>query len=343
MTGDIIAPDASLAGAYGIAPMTMVKEEITSPLRAARLLARAPPSLADSGERSKDWKYALFLGPSVVLICCVMIYPLGYALYSSLFNYDLGSGIHEFIGLDNYATLFTEARFWSALGRTCLIVTCAVTSEFFIGLFVAYGLYLLVRGGRALSLLMFLPHIVTPVVAALFLRWIFMGRWGLLSSLLISFNIFPPDWLGDPSWARFTVVVADIWQFTPFMILVLLAALNTVDECLLEAAKLDGAGHWTLLFRIMVPSVWPMIAFVLVIRVMDAFRSFDNIYVLTAGGPGTATETLTMYTYTTAFKLLKIGKASALGVLTLLFVGIVAAVVITVLSRMSRGRGKSVI
>jgi multiple sugar transport system permease protein len=323
--------------------MTMVKEEIASPVGTARLLGHAPPAAANAGERSKDWKYVLFLVPSVFLICCVMIYPLGYAVYSSLFNYDLGSGIHEYVGLGNYATLLTEARFWSALGRTCLIVTAAVTSEFFIGLVVAYGLYLLIQGGRVLSLLMFLPHIVTPVVAALFLRWIFMGRWGLLSSLLISFNIFPPDWLGDPSWARFTVVVADIWQFTPFMILVLLAALNTVDESLLEAARLDGAGHGTLLFRIMVPSVWPIIAFVIVIRMMDAFRSFDNIYVLTAGGPGTATETLTMYTYTTAFKLLKIGKASALGVLTLLFVGLVAAVVIVALSRMNRGRGRSVI
>lgn len=324
--------------------MTMLKEIGTSGASAIMERSRPEPrSAVETMERTRNLKYALFLLPSVILICCVMLYPLGYAVYSSLFNYDLGSGIHELIGLDNYATLLGEARFWAALGRTCLIVACAVTSEFFMGLFVAYGLYQLVRGGRVLSLLMFLPHIVTPVVAALFLRWIFMGRWGLLSSVLISLNIFPPDWLGDPSWARFTVVVADIWQFTPFIILVLLAALNTVDESLIEAAKLDGAGHWTLLFRIMVPSVWPMIAFVLVIRVMDAFRSFDNIYVLTAGGPGTATETLTMYTYTTAFKLLKIGKASALGVLTLIFVGLVALAVIMVLSRLNRGRGKSVI
>lgn len=324
--------------------MTMLKEIGTSGTPAILERSRPEPrSKVETAEQSRNLKYALFLLPSVVLICCVMLYPLGYAVYSSLFNYDLGSGIHELIGLDNYTTLLGEARFWAALGRTCLIVACAVTSEFFIGLFVAYGLYQLVRGGRVLSLLMFLPHIVTPVVAALFLRWIFMGRWGLLSSVLISLNIFPPDWLGDPAWARLTVVVADIWQFTPFIILVLLAALNTVDESLIEAAKLDGAGHWTLLFRIMVPSVWPMIAFVLVIRVMDAFRSFDNIYVLTAGGPGTATETLTMYTYTTAFKLLKIGKASALGVLTLIFVGFVALAVIVVLSRLNRGRGKSVI
>ncbi|QDF38812.1 sugar ABC transporter permease [Bradyrhizobium symbiodeficiens] len=324
--------------------MTILKEVGTAGPPALLEQRRAEArSIAQTTDWSRSVKYATFLLPSVALICCVMLYPLGYAVYSSLFNYDLGSGTHDLIGLDNYVTLLGEARFWAALGRTSLIVTCAVTSEFFIGLFVAYGLYQLVRGGRVLSLLMFLPHIVTPVVAALFLRWIFMGRWGLLSSILISFNIFPPDWLGDPNWARFTVVVADIWQFTPFIILVLLAALNTVDESLIEAAKLDGAGHWTLLFRILVPSVWPIIAFVLVIRVMDAFRSFDNIYVLTAGGPGTATETLTMYTYTTAFKLLKIGKASALGVLTLVFVGCVALAVITVLSRLSRGRGRSVI
>lgn len=321
--------------------MTVLKEEMASSFQ-----ARLPSNLqltTDNNPWSPDWKFALFLVPSAILICCVMIYPLGYALYSSLFNYDLGSGVQEFIALDNYTTLLREERFWEALARTCLIVTCAVTSEFFLGLFIAYGLYLLTRGGKALSLLMFLPHVVTPVVAALFLRWIFMGRWGLLSSALISFNIFPPDWLGDASWAKFTVVVADVWQYTPFMILVLLAALNTVDESQLEAAKLDGAGLWTQLFQIMVPSIRPMIAFVLVIRVMDAFRSFDSIYVLTAGGPGTATETLTMYTYTTAFKLLKIGKASALGVLTLIFVSLLAAIIIGFLSHLNRGRGKGVI
>jgi multiple sugar transport system permease protein len=324
--------------------MTMLKDEIGSSFRAVLASeSRSGRPLAEARPWSPDWKFVLFLAPSAVLICCVMIYPLGYALYSSLLNYDLGSGIQEFIGFGNYSTLLGEPRFWEALGRTCLIVACAVASEFFLGLFIAYGLYLLTRGGKVLSLFMFLPHIVTPVVAALFLRWIFMGRWGLLSSTLISFNIFPPDWLGDPSWAKFTVVVADVWQYTPFMILVLLAALNTVDESLLEAARLDGAGLWTQLFRIMVPSIRPMIAFVVVIRVMDAFRSFDSIYVLTAGGPGTATETLTMYTYTTAFKLLKIGKASALGVLTLVLVSIVAAIIIAVISHLNRGRGRGVI
>ena len=185
---------------------------------------------------------------------------------------------------------------------------------------------------------MFLPNIVTPVVSALFLRWIFIGRWGLISGLLIGWGIFPPDFLGDPFWARITVVLADAWQFTPFMILVLYAGLNTVDQSQIEAAQIDGAGIWTLLFRIMLPSIRPLIVFVLAIRLMDAFRFFDTIYVLTGGGPGTATETVTIYTYALAFRLLQIGKASALGVLTLLFVATLVAAMIRIVYRREKER-----
>jgi multiple sugar transport system permease protein len=266
-----------------------------------------------------------------------MLFPLAYALWLSLHNYDLGSGSRTFIGLGNYQALLGDARFWETLARTVGIVVAAVSLEFCLGLLVAYGLYRLTFGVKVLNLLMFLPSVVTPVVAALFLRWIFIGRWGLVSGLLIGWGIFPPDFLGDPAWARVTVVLADAWQFTPFMILVLYAGLNTVDQSQTEAAQIDGAGVWMLLFRIMVPNIRPLIVFVLAIRLMDAFRFFDTIYVLTAGGPGTATETITLYTYALAFRLLQIGKGSALGVLTLLFVAILVAVMIRVVYRRERG------
>ena len=266
-----------------------------------------------------------------------MLYPLGYAIWLSLFNYDLGSGARDFIGLGNYAALLTDARFWDTLNRTVLIVLAAVGLEFCLGLLVAYGLYRLSFGVRTLNLLMFLPNIVTPVVAALFLRWIFIGRWGLLSASLIALGIFPPDFLGNPAWARATVVLADSWQFTPFMILVLYAGLNTVDQSQIDAAQIDGAGVWMLLIRIMLPAIRPLIVFVLAIRLMDAFRFFDTIYVLTSGGPGTATETITLYTYALAFRLLQIGKASALGVLTLLFVAALVAAMIRLVYRQERG------
>jgi multiple sugar transport system permease protein len=267
----------------------------------------------------------------------VLLFPLGYAIWLSLFNYDIGSGSSAFIGLGNYADLLADNRFWASLYRTVIIVLAAVGLEFSLGLAIAYGLYRLTFGVRVLNLLLFLPNIVTPVVAALFLRWVFMGRWGLIAGTLISLGIFPPDFLGNPAWARVTVVLADSWQFTPFMILVLYAGLNTVDQSQIEAAQIDGAGPLTQLFRIMLPAIRPLIVFVLAIRLMDAFRFFDSIYVLTSGGPGTATETITLYTYALAFRLLQVGKASALGVLTLLFVAALVAAMIRLVYRRERG------
>jgi multiple sugar transport system permease protein len=278
-----------------------------------------------------------FLLPSAVIAFLILLYPLAYAFYLSLFNYYLDTGASTFVGLANYADLFADTRFWSALVRTIAIVVSAVGLEFCVGLAIAYGLYRLTFGVRGLNLLMFLPHIITPVVAALFLKWIFAGRWGLLDSILASLGIFGPDWLGDPFWARITVVLADAWQFTPFMILVLFAGLNTVDQSQIEAAQIDGASGRQILFRIMLPSIAPIIAFVLTMRMMDAFRYFDTVYVLTGGGPGTATETVTMQTYALAFKLLQIGKASALGVVTLLIVMVFAFVILAVVGR---GKGR---
>ena len=280
----------------------------------------------------------LFLVPSGLMISLVLLYPLGYAIYLSFFNYYLGGQVPpSFVGLGNYAELLQDARFWSSLRTTVLIVAGAVGLEFALGLMVAFGLYKLTVGVKTFNLLLFLPHIVTPVVAALFLRWIFTSRWGLLDAIIISFNIFTPDWLGSPGWARFTVIVADAWKFTPFMILVLYAGLNTVDHSQIESAQMDGAGNWTVLTRIMLPAIRPLIVFVLAIRTMDAFRFFDSIYVLTGGGPGTATETLTIYTYALAFRLLEVGKASALGVLTLLISAIAIGALIRVIYRRERG------
>jgi multiple sugar transport system permease protein len=274
-----------------------------------------------------------FLLPSAIVSFFILIYPLCYALYLSLFSYYLDSGVSNFVGLVNYTDLLGDGRFWSSLQRTLLIVVAAVSLEFCVGLAIAYGLYRLTFGVRTLNLLMFLPHIITPVVAALFLKWIFAGRWGLLDLILGSMGIFSPDWLGDPMWARISVVLADAWQFTPFMILVLYAGLNTVDQSQIEAAQIDGAAGWQILFRIMLPSIRPLIVFVLTMRMMDAFRYFDTIYVLTSGGPGSATETLTMQTYALAFRLFEVGKASALGVLTLVIVLLLAAILIGVVGR----------
>lgn len=259
----------------------------------------------------------LFMVPSMIILATVMIAPLFLAIYLSFFNYFIGQE-KSFIGLGNYGKLLVDDRFWKSLGTTLYIVFVSVTLEFLSGMLIAYGLYNLAKGRRAFNVLIMLPNIITPVVSGVFLRWIFVPQWGLLDVTLNVFGIAGPDFLGDAFWARITIIVADMWQNTPFMVLVLYAGLNSVDRSQIEAAQIDGIGPMRILTHIMAPNIKPLIVFVLAIRLMDSFRFFDQIFVLTAGGPGTATETLTMYTYALGFNLLSIGAASALGVMTLL-------------------------
>ena len=278
----------------------------------------------------------LFMAPSVIVMALVLFYPFFSAVYYSFFDYYLGSPKVSFVGFDNYTKLLSEERFWLDLGNTFFIVGASVALQLVIGLALALALYSCTRGVRLISLLNFLPHVVTPVVGGIFLKWVFVGRWGLLDATLIGFGIFPPDWLGDPGWAKFTVIIADTWKFMPFLMLVLYAGLQSFDVTLLEAAQIDGASPWQRLRYIILPMMKPLILFVVAIRTMDAFRFFDLIYVLTNGGPGTATETITLYTYQLAFRLLEVGRASALGVLTLIVVAMMVAVMIWLMQR--RGR-----
>jgi multiple sugar transport system permease protein len=278
----------------------------------------------------------MFMVPSLVVMSVVLLYPLASAIYFSFLRYYLGGGPTQFIGFANYTELLSDPRFWGDLLNTVVIVGCSVALQLVMGMALALALYATTRGVRLISLLNFLPNVVTPVVGAIFLKWLFIGRFGLLDSTLISMDIFPPDWLGDPLWAKFTLIVADTWKFMPFLMLVLYAGLQAFDTQLLEAAQIDGANGWQRLRYVILPMMKPLILFVVAIRAMDAFRFFDLVYVLTNGGPGTATETVTLYTYQLAFHMLEVGKASALGVITLVIVAAMIAVLIWIMQRGGR-------
>jgi multiple sugar transport system permease protein len=278
----------------------------------------------------------LFMLPSLAVMTVVLVYPLASAIYYSFLRYYLGGGTPQFIGVANYVELLGDERFWGDLLNTVIIVGASVALQLVIGMALALALYAATRGVRLISLLNFLPNVVTPVVGAIFLKWLFIGRFGLLDSTLISFDIYPPNWLGDPVWAKITLILADTWKFMPFLMLVLYAGLQAFDTQLLEAAQIDGANAWQRLRYVILPMMKPLILFVVAIRAMDAFRFFDLVYVLTNGGPGTATETVTLYTYQIGFRMLEVGKASALGVITLVIVAAMIAGLIFMMSR--RGR-----
>ncbi|RDJ19976.1 sugar ABC transporter permease [Bosea caraganae] len=279
----------------------------------------------------------LFVLPSALVVLGVQLYPVAYAVWLSFFDYHVGQPQAQFVGLENYIALLGQGRVWASLRTTVILVACSLAIEFVLGLLLALGLYKLTRGARIFSTLIFVPYLITPVVAALFLRWIFAARWGLADAVIASFDVFPPDWLGSPIWAFVTIITADVWQFTPFVMLILYAGLQGIDESLLEAGRIDGASGARLVWHIILPALRPQILFVLAIRLMDSFRTFDSIYVLTGGGPGTATETLTMYTYAMAFKQLDLGRASTLGVLTMLIVTGLTLMIISLMYRREKG------
>ena len=280
----------------------------------------------------------LFLVPSFGLMALVLLWPLAYAAYLSTFDYYLGSREMRFVGLANYVQLLSEARLWQSLWTTIVIAFGSVGVEFVLGFVLAFALYRLTFSVRVFMILLFLPHIITPVVATLFLKWILTSNWGLIDATLMTFNLSPPDWLGNPYWAKICVILADAWIFTPFVMLVLYAALQALDQAQIEAAAIDGADSWRLIRHIILPSLVPVIVFTVSVRLMDVFRFFDAVYVLTGGGPGTATETVTMYTYQLGFQLLQVGKASALGIITLI---IVATIIATFSQILQRGYGRS--
>lgn len=284
------------------------------------------------------WQRGLwwFLLPSFGLLTLVLLWPLGYAIYLSFFDYYLGSSERTFIGLGNYVELITEARLWQSFWTTIIIAFGSVSLQFVVGFALALGIYKLKFNARLFTMLLFLPHIVTPVVAALFIKWILVSNFGLLDATLLSLDITPPDWLGDPIWAKISVILADSWIFTPLIMMVLYAALQTLDQSLIGAAQIDGANPWQILRHVIIPALIPAILFTVSVRLMDAFRFFDTIYVLTGGGPGTATETITMYTYQLGFRMLDIGKASALGVITLTVVAMILLTINKVLTRIYR-------
>lgn len=258
----------------------------------------------------------LLLMPVFILLFAVTIYPFIYGLYLSLSSYNIITGL-SFRGLGNYVDAFKDPRFLNALIITFIFVGSAVSLEFLLGL----GIALLVNRDfwlkRVIVSLIYIPMIMAPIAVALMWRMLYNAEYGPVNYFFLHLNLIGRKiaWLSETKHALQSLIVVDMWQWTPFMFLVLYAGLQSVPPELMEAAQIDGASSWQVFRHISFPSLLPFIILAFLFRTMDAFKIFDAVSVLTKGGPGTSTEVVSWLGYLTGFTYFRLGYAAAMAMI----------------------------
>ena len=253
-----------------------------------------------------------FMAPAIIIIILALLYPLGYMVYGSFRAWDPSQNISEseFVGLKNYITLFYDPAFRESLVVTLTFAICVVFSELVIGVGLALMLDRNIRGMSVLRTLFILPMMIAPVVVGLMWRYMYHPTVGTFNKTLKSFGLDGIDWLGQN--ALLSVIIADVWQWTPFIFILSLAALQSLPRSAIEAAKIDGATSWQQIIHIKLPLMMPVLIVTALLRLIDAFKVLEVILVMTEGGPGLSTEILALRISRTATEFRELGVAAAM-------------------------------
>ena len=278
----------------------------------------------------------LLLAPAAILIALVAAYPLGYSMWASFVSFDFRVPERAWVGLDNYSSVVNDPIALQALWQTVVMTGAAVTLELALAFVLALAMVSRFRGRSALLPLLIFPLFLSPVVAGQV--WaILLQRNGPVDTVIG--GVFGSDvairWTIDAPWNYIAIVMADAWQWTPFVFLILLAGLTSIPTQLYEAAGVDGAGFGRSLISLTIPLLTPFLMLAAILRFLDAIKLFDTVFVLTQGGPGHETSTVSLRLWEQGFQLFRVGYASAASWLLLLGVGLIA----TVLLRRMVGRG----
>lgn len=270
----------------------------------------------DPRRESADFtpRYWLFSLPAVLVIAAVIVFPWIYTLFMSLQDWKIGGGA-EFVGLSNFVALAKDERFVESMGHTVYFTVLAVVLPILFGTAAALVFHREFPARGLLRTIFIMPMMATPVAVALVWTMMFHPQLGVLNYLLSLVGIGPSAWVYAPGTVIPTLVMVEVWHWTPLVMLIVLGGLAGLPKEPYESALIDGANDWHMFRHITLPLVWPFIMVAIVIRTIDALKAFDTIFVITQGGPGTASETMNIFLYLQAFQFYKIGYASAVVVI----------------------------
>lgn len=290
-----------------------------------------PPSKEMGGQYMREKTFMrLMTFPALAIFLVMGVYPTIQGLINSLTSYNMTeTGPKHFIGFGNYIRMFTEMRFWQALGRTVIFVLLSVGFSYLLGLLIAVLLNKIDIARNAYRIIFLIPMIIAPTITALNFKFMYNYNMGILNSLLTTFGMSKIDFLGNPSIALFSTLAVDIWLGTPLAILILLSGIESQSEAYYEAARIDGGTELQIFTEITFPILKKFSVIVIVLRTMDALKVYEVIQLMTAGGPGSASETLNIYISKAGFNWFEMGYAAALGIFTLYFIMFIAKGIIS--------------
>ena len=288
-----------------------------------RVLDERRKGMQDRGGSLERWidtnRRWVMLAPAVIVLLVLVAFPTVYMFTVAFQKFNPAQmGANEFIGLDNFARLLTDQKFHNALKNTLVFTASAVTLEFLLGLGFALLVDKYLQRLTFIKTILLIPMMLPPIAVALNWRLLLQPRFGVVNDLLGRvFGLEPVLWTAKTGTAMISLIIVDVWEWTPFVFLMVLAGLAGLPREPYEAADMDGANAWHKFRDLTWPFLKPVIAIVVLLRVMDAFRIFDQVFILTRGGPAGATETLSLYLYKIAFQFFDLGYASAMSLFML--------------------------
>ena len=278
----------------------------------------------------------LFIGPGVAYLAIIGLFPFFYSLYMSTHSLNLTRPRrNQFIGIDNYIQLVSDPLFQRAILNTAILAVASITLEIIIGFIVAKIFYEIahIRTVNLLRTLFILPMMVTPVITGLLFTYIFNPTLGIANYLLRTLGLPESAWFGSADVALLSIIIVNVWQWAPFLMLIMLAGLMAVPRELYEASALDGAKWYEQSWNIELPAVRDVLMVGIIIRLIDNLRFFDVVYIATRGGPGDATEVISMFAYRQSFQFFNMGYGSAAAILILFITLFVATIAVKYLQK----------